>query len=109
MRPLGPEMEIAAITWPEALRIGAEIEHTPSSRSLIDSAQPRLRTAASFADEKRAWRKPWCRRSESSHASRICAAEPASIDSMAPTGIESRSPLARSTAAMHTRCSPWRR
>ena len=40
---------MAAITWPDALRIGAEIEHTPSSRSLIDSAQPRLRTAVSLA------------------------------------------------------------
>lgn len=34
MRPVGPEIEMAAMTWPEALRIGAEIEHTPSSRSV---------------------------------------------------------------------------
>ena len=51
MRPEGPEIEIAAITWPEALRIGAEMEQTPSSRSLIESAQPRLRTVASLAAE----------------------------------------------------------
>ena len=48
MRPVGPEIEMAAMTWPEALRIGAEIEHTPSSRSFTDSDQPRLRTAASL-------------------------------------------------------------
>ena len=103
MRPVGPEIEMAAMTWPEALRIGAEIEHTPSSRSFTDSDQPRLRTAASLVAVNLAWRNPWCRRSESSQARRIRAAEPASIDSMAPTGMESRRPEVRSTAAMHTR------
>ena len=39
------------------------------------------------------------RRSESSHASRICAAEPASIDSMAPTGIELTDALIKASAS----------
>ena len=58
MRPDGPEIEIAAITWPEALRIGAEIEHTPSSRSFTDSDHPRLRTEASFVALNFARRSP---------------------------------------------------
>ena len=45
----------------------------------------------------------------SSQASRICAAEPASMLSWLPTGIESRRPDGRSAAATQTRKSPWRR
>jgi hypothetical protein len=45
---VGPDIEIAAMTLPEAFRIGADMEETPASRSFEDSAQPRLRTAASL-------------------------------------------------------------
>ena len=48
--------------------------------------------------------RPRCSRSGSSQASRTCAAEPAFIGSVAPTGTVSRSPLGRSAAATQTRC-----
>jgi len=53
--------------------------------------------------------RPRCRRSGSSQASSTWAAEPASIDRVAPIGMESRRPTGRSAAETQMRWSPWRR
>ena len=53
--------------------------------------------------------RPRCRRSGSSQASSTWAADPASIDSVAPIGMESRRPTGRSAAETQMRWSPWRR
>ena len=78
-RSIGPETETAATTRFEGPRTGAETEATPGSRSPIDWAQPRRRTPESAVAVKRAPWRPRCRRSGSSQAIRICAAEPAFI------------------------------
>lgn len=102
---MGPDTEIAARTLPPVPRTGADTEATPASRSAALAAQPRRRTAASVAAVNFAPRSPRCMRSASSQASSTWAAEPAVIGSAAPTGTVSRSPLARSAAATHTRTS----
>ena len=106
---MGPETDTAATTKPVALRTGAETEVTPGSRSPTDCAQPRRRTSESIVALKAAPRRPRCSRSGSSHASKICADEPAFMVSTAPTGIESRRPMGRSAVATQMRWSPWRR
>ncbi len=103
MRSMGPEMDSAARTRPEGPRTGADTEATPGSRSPTDCAQPRRRTSESMVALKEAPYRPRCRRSGSSQASRTWAAEPALMESVAPTGIESRRPISRSEAATHTR------
>ena len=109
MRSMGPEIEIAATTLPPGPRTGAETEATPGSRSPTDWAQPRRRTAESMVAVKRAPVRPRCRRSGSSQASSTWAAEPPCMDMVAPTGMESRSPMGRSALATQMRTSPWRR
>ena len=78
---------------------------------LSDALRPAR--AAARADRavavKRASRRPRCRRSGSSQAIRMWAAEPAFIVSVLPTGTVSRRPVSRSAAATQTRLSPWRR
>src|SRR5690625_6600173 len=82
-------MEIAAVTRPDGLRIGADTEATPTSRSETDCARPRRRTAASTVALKRAFCNPKCRRSGSSHASRIWAPEPAAMVDRKSTRLNS--------------------
>lgn len=106
---MGPLIETAATTRPPAPRTGADTEATPASRSATLCAQPRRRTPDRAVAVNFAPCNPRCNRSGSSQASNICAAEPASIDSALPTGIESRRPIGRSAAATQIRWSPWRR
>src|SRR6478609_9377806 len=109
MRSIGPEMDTAATTRPEGLRTGADTEATPSSRSPTLCAHPRRRTPESVVAVNFAPCSPRWSRSGSSQASSTWAAEPASIDRLAPTGMESRRPTGRSAAATQMRWSPWRR
>ena len=102
-RSIGPDTDTAAMTLPEGERTGAETDATPCSRSPTLCAQPRRRTPASAAALNEALWRPRCMRSGSSHASRICAADPAPMVSWLPTGTVSRSPDGRSAAATHTR------
>ena len=108
-RSIGPETEMAATTVPSAEWTGADTEATPGSRSATLCAQPRLRTPASAAGVNAAFSSTTDVACRGSQASRIWAAEPAPIDRVDPTGTVSRSPLARSAAAMHRRCVPSRR
>ena len=85
-RSTGPEIDTAATTLPDGARTGADTEATPGSRSPMLWAQPRRRTAERVVAVKRAPCRPRCSRSGSSHASRICAAEPARIVSAEPDG-----------------------
>ena len=97
-RSIGPEIDTAAMTRPEGERTGADTEATPGSRSPTLCAQPRRRTPDSAVAVNAAPCRPRCSRSGSSHASSTWAAEPARMDSVAPTGIESRRPTGRSAA-----------
>ena len=92
-RSIGPEIDTAATTRPDgpADRRG----HRGDARlALADALRP---AAAADAGQRRGGERapcrPRCSRSGSSQASRTCAAEPASIVSVAPTGIESRRPI----------------
>ena len=102
-------MDTAAMTVPAAPHTGADTELTPASRSEDDSAKPCLRTSSRSAAVKRAWTRPACITSVGCHANNTLAADPADIVIVVPTGIESRKPTGRSTAAMQMRWSPWRR
>src|SRR5690625_1694224 len=102
-------MEIAASTGPEPLRTGADTEATPASRSPTDWAQPRRRTEAKVAEENAASCSPPATDRWSCQANRTWAAEPAFIENSVPTGMESRSPIGRSTEATHTRAWPYAR
>ena len=108
-RSIGPEIDTAATTRPDGPRTGAETEATPGSRSPTLCAQPRRRTAERAVALNLAPCSPRWSRSGSSQARRICAAEPASMVRLDPTGIESRRPTGRSAAATQMRWSPWRR
>ncbi len=89
---MGPEIETAAMTRPDGARTGADTDATPGSRSPTLCAQPRRRTPERAVAVKAAPCRPRCRRSGSSQASSTWAADPARMDSVAPTGMESRRP-----------------
>src|SRR5262249_43856262 len=68
-RSIGPDTDVAAITFPPCPRTGADTDATPGSRSATLAAQPRRRTWASAVAVNLAPRSPRCIRSGSSQAS----------------------------------------
>jgi len=109
MRSIGPDTDTAATTLPPASRTGAETLATPDSRSATLCAHPRRRTSTRARSLNRASASSERCTAGSDHAASTLAPDPAVIGSREPTGTVSRSPLAGSAAATHTRWAPSRR
>src|SRR5215468_2902775 len=59
-RSIGPDTDVAAITFPPCPRTGADTDATPGSRSATLAAHPRRRTWASAVAVNLALRRPRC-------------------------------------------------